>query len=112
MKIVSLLHSLAAIWYGLALLSAVPAIIVGAVIGWTLQRWYICLIVSALAAFGFMYAFDASRPIRPNHPLSLIELAGLSAATAFPIMLIATSVGYFVVRRLSQWRRKRRAPST
>lgn len=112
MKIVPLLHNLAAIWYGLALLSAVPSLIVGAGIGWLFRRWYLCLIVSALAAFGFMYAFNASRPLRPNHTLSLIELAGLSAATTFPIMLIATSVGYFVVRRLSHWRRKRRAAST
>jgi hypothetical protein len=105
MKIFLFARDVAGIWHTELYLFAIPGIVVGAAIGYALRRWFVCLIVSAVAAYWFLYALNASRPFHAHHQLSQIELAGLSAVVTLPVILAATSLGYFAV----VWLRYRRA---
>ncbi|MGV7216200.1 hypothetical protein [Bradyrhizobium sp. UFLA05-112] len=111
MKIFLFARDLAGIWQTELYLLAIPGIIVGAGIGYTLRRWFICLIVSAATAFWFLYALNASRPLHPHHQLSLAELAAWSAVATLPVILAATSLGYFAVVWLRYRRAKLKAPA-
>lgn len=105
MKAFLFARDVAAIWHTELYLFAVPGIVVGAGIGYALRRWFLCLIVSAIAAYWFLHALNASRPLHPHHELTLTEMAGWSAVITLPVILAATSLGYFAV----VWLRYRRA---
>jgi len=109
MKAVLFVRDVAGIWQAELYLFSVPGVIIGAGIGYALRRWSVCLIVSIIAAFWFLHALNASRPLHPHHQLTLTEMAGWSAVTTLPVILAATSLGYFAVGWLRYRRTKAKA---
>jgi len=102
MKILLLAHDTTALWAAQLKLVSVPAILVGAAIGFTVRRWIACLLVSYVAAVGLISIVPQSQL---HHPMSVSELLIWSAALTLPAILASTSLGYFAAR----WIQARRA---
>jgi hypothetical protein len=100
MKILLFAHDVVALWGAQLKLVSVPAIIVGAAIGYTVRRWIACLMVSYAAALGLVSTLP-----QLHRPLSVSELVVFSAVLALPAILASTSLGYFAAR----WIQARRA---
>jgi hypothetical protein len=103
MKILLFAHDVIALWAAELKVVSIPAIIVGAAIGYTIRRWIACLLVSYAAALGLVNIAPHFRQL--HHPLSVSELIVWSAVLALPAILASTSLGYFAAR----WIQTRRA---
>jgi hypothetical protein len=103
MKILLFANDVVAVWTAQLTVVSLPAIVVGAAIGFTIRRWIACLVISYAAALGLVYSVPQFHPF--HRPLSAVELIVWSAALALPAILAPTSLGYFVAR----WVRTRRA---
>ena len=99
MKILLFAHDTIGLWAAQLKLVSIPALIVGAAIGFTIRRWIACLLVSYAAAVGLMSTLPHLR-----RPLSIGELMLWSAVVALPAILASMSLGYFAAR----WIRARR----
>ena len=102
MKILLLAHDIVGLWGAQLKLVSVPAILVGAAIGFTIRRWIACLLVSYAAAVWLVSTVPLSKL---HHPMSVSELLLWSAGLTLPAILASTSLGYFAVR----WIQARRA---
>ena len=102
MKILLLVHDVAALWAAQLKLVSVPAILVGAAVGFTTRRWIACLLMSYAAAVGLVSIVPQSQL---HHPMSVSKLLIWSAALTLPPILASMSLGYFAVR----WIQARRA---
>jgi hypothetical protein len=101
-------HDVVALWAVQLKLVAIPAIIVGAAIGFTLHRWIACLLVSYAAALGLAHSVP---PAWLHHPMSVSELMIWSAVLALPVILAATSLGHFAARWIQARRVKHQVTS-
>jgi hypothetical protein len=103
MKILLFAHDVIALWMAQLKVVSIPAIIVGAAIGYTIRRWIACLVVSYAAALGLVNFVRDTRQL--HHPMSVSELLMWSAVLVLPAILASTSLGYFAAR----WIQTRRA---
>jgi hypothetical protein len=101
MKILLFAHDTIGLWAAQLRLVSIPALIVGAVIGFTIRRWIVCLLVSYAAALGLM----SSLP-HLHRPMSIGELIIWSAVLALPAILATMSLGYFAARWIQAKRAK------
>lgn len=90
------------LWSTVALLSFIPALILGAAIGRLVGRWFLCVLLSYAAAIALLALTRVHQGFR--HPPNLIELLAYSAVFALPPILAFASVGYLVGRKLKERR--------
>lgn len=95
-------RDLAYLWGTVALLSFIPAVIVGAAIGRLVGRWFLCVLLSYAAAIALVALTRVQQGFR--HPPNLIELLAFSGVFALPPILALASVGYLVGRKFKQRR--------
>jgi hypothetical protein len=100
MKVLLFAHEVIGLWAAQLKVVCIPALIVGAAIGFTVRRWIACLLISYAAAVGVMGVLP-----QLHRPLSIGELIIWSAVLALPAILASMSLGYF----LACWIQTRRA---
>jgi hypothetical protein len=93
-------HDTIGLWAVQLKVVSIPALIVGAAIGFTVRRWIACLLISYAAALGLL----SSLP-HLHRPMSISEWMIWSAVLALPAILAPMSLGYFAAR----WIQARRA---
>jgi hypothetical protein len=69
MKILLFAHDTIGLWAAQLKLVSIPALIVGAAIGFTIRRWIACLLISYAAAIGLMSTLSYL-----HRPLSIVEV--------------------------------------
>ncbi|WP_439405314.1 hypothetical protein ACNJX9_28425 [Bradyrhizobium sp. DASA03076] len=99
---IRLFSDLVYLWGTVALLSFIPALIVGAAIGRLVGRWFLCVLLSYAAAIALLALTRVQQGFR--HPPGLIELLGYSAVFALPPILAFASVGYLIGRKFKEGR--------
>ena len=102
MKILLFANDAIGLWAAQPKIVSIPALIVGAAIGFTIRRWVLCPLISYAAALGLVSAVPG---FLLHHPLSISELMIWSAVLALPPILASVSLGYFAAR----WIQTRRA---